>query len=133
MAIASNPGIPSSPVYSLTVICCARVGGIIAGLYMPKPPVNAGSLAFACRRTPCISRTHLQIPLQLICSLCCLMLIVGVLSYSLVWCSPMTRVVKVLTAAAKNKWRQRARRRQLRQRTGYDGPVNLPVGNSLGA
>ena len=43
----------------------------------------------------------------------------------------MTRVVKVLTAAAKNKWRQRARRRQLRQRSGYDGPVNLPVGSSL--
>lgn len=43
--------------------------------------------------------------------------------------SPMTRVVKVLTAAAKNKWKQRARRRQLRQRTGYDGPVNLPIGN----
>ena len=41
----------------------------------------------------------------------------------------MTRVVKVLTAAAKNKWKQRARRRQLRQRTGYDGPVNLPIGN----
>ena len=47
-----------------------------------------------------------------------------------VQCSPMTRVVKVLTAAAKNKWKQRARRRQLRQRTGYDGPVNLPVGSS---
>ena len=46
-------------------------------------------------------------------------------------CSPMTRVVKVLTAAAKNKWKQRARRRQLRQRTGYDGPVNLPVGSSF--
>ena len=43
--------------------------------------------------------------------------------------SPMTRVVKVLTAAAKNKWKQRARRRELRQRTGYDGPVNLPIGN----
>ncbi|CAL5228309.1 g11415 [Coccomyxa viridis] len=43
--------------------------------------------------------------------------------------SPMTRVVKVLTAAAKNKWKQRARRRALRQRTGYDGPVNLPIGN----
>ena len=42
----------------------------------------------------------------------------------------MTRVVKVLTAAAKNKWKQRARRRQLRQRTGYDGPVNLPVGRT---
>jgi hypothetical protein len=41
----------------------------------------------------------------------------------------MTRVVKVLTAAAKNKWKQRARRRELRQRTGYDGPVNLPIGN----
>ena len=41
----------------------------------------------------------------------------------------MTRVVKVLSAAAKNKWKQRARRRQLRQRTGYDGPVNLPIGN----
>ena len=43
----------------------------------------------------------------------------------------MTRVVKVLTAAAKNKWKQRARRRQLRQRSGYNGPVNLPVGSSL--
>ena len=43
--------------------------------------------------------------------------------------SPMTRVVKVLTAAAKNKWKQHARRRELRQRTGYDGPVNLPIGN----
>ncbi len=31
-------------------------------LVYPKPPVNAGSLAFACRRTPCISRTHLQSP-----------------------------------------------------------------------
>ena len=41
----------------------------------------------------------------------------------------MTRVVKVLTAAAKNKWKQRSRRRKLRQRTGYDGPVNLPIGN----
>ncbi len=40
----------------------------------------------------------------------------------------MTRVVKVLTAAAKNRWRARRRRREARSRTGYSGPVNLPPG-----
>jgi hypothetical protein len=42
--------------------------------------------------------------------------------------SPMTRVVKVLTAAAKNRWRAARRRRAARSRTGYSGPVNLPPG-----
>ena len=40
----------------------------------------------------------------------------------------MTRVVKVLTAAAKNRWRAARRRREARSRTGYSGPVNLPPG-----
>ena len=72
---------------------------------------------------------YLQLPCRM--GLHCLTSVLGSLSDEAVRCSPMTRVVKVLTAAAKNKWRQRARRRQLRQRTGYDGPVNLPVGSSL--
>lgn len=42
--------------------------------------------------------------------------------------SPMTRVVKVLTAAAKNRWRAARRRKEARARTGYSGPVNLPPG-----
>lgn len=40
----------------------------------------------------------------------------------------MTRVAKVLTAAMKNRWRAARRRRDVRARTGYSGPVNLPPG-----
>ena len=40
----------------------------------------------------------------------------------------MTRVVKVMWAAAKARWRQGRRRREARARTGFGGPVNLPSG-----
>lgn len=59
-------------------------------------------------------------------------LVVGKLSCKDVRCvcvrSPMTRVVKVLTAAARNRWRAARRRKEARARTGYSGPVNLPPG-----
>ena len=50
---------------------------------------------------------YLQLPCRM--GLHCLTSVLGSLSDEAVRCSPMTRVVKVLTAAAKNKWRQRAR------------------------
>jgi hypothetical protein len=43
----------------------------------------------------------------------------------------MTRVVKVLWAAARNRWRAAARRRGARARSGYSGPVNLPSSGAL--
>jgi hypothetical protein len=43
----------------------------------------------------------------------------------------MTRVVKVMWAAAKNRWRAGRRRRKARARTGFSGPVNLPPGALL--
>ena len=43
----------------------------------------------------------------------------------------MTRVVKVLWAANRNRWRSAARRRGARARSGYSGPVNLPTSGAL--
>lgn len=43
----------------------------------------------------------------------------------------MTRVVKVMEAAFKNRWRAARRRRNARARTGFSGPVNLPPGAVL--
>ena len=45
--------------------------------------------------------------------------------------SPMTRVVKVLWAANRNRWRSAARQRGARARSGYSGPVNLPTSGPL--